>query len=84
MLEGLFMRRAQGHGQLMCKMEWDKSHITTSCRWDDNGGWLDPELCAKATRDDVEYTRFHTVCTRVPRERRTCERRGKHPSRQDG
>ena len=26
--------------------------------WDDtNGGWLDPELCAKARREEVEYSR---------------------------
>ena len=28
--------------------------------WDDNrGGWLDPELCAKARREEVEYVRGH-------------------------
>ena len=28
--------------------------------WDDNkGGWLDPELCAKARREEVEYIRRH-------------------------
>ena len=28
--------------------------------WDDNkGGWLDPELCAKAGREEVEYIRRH-------------------------
>ena len=39
--------------------------------WDDNkGGWLDPELCAKARKEEVECTRRHKVYTRVSRE--TC------------
>ena len=38
-------------------------------QWDDNrGGWLDPELCAKARRNEVEYIRRHKMCTRVSRE----------------
>ena len=41
--------------------------------WDDNkGGWLDPELCAKARREEVEYIRRHKMCTSVPRE--VCQR----------
>ena len=41
--------------------------------WDDNkGGWLDPELCAKARREEVEYIRRHKRYTRVSRE--TCLR----------
>ena len=37
--------------------------------WDDNkGGWLDPELCAKARRDEVEYICRHKMYTRVSRE----------------
>ena len=37
--------------------------------WDDNkGGWLDPELCAKARRDEVEHICRHKMYTRVPRE----------------
>ena len=41
--------------------------------WDDNkGGWFDPELCAKARREEVEYIRLHKMCTRVSRE--TCLR----------
>ena len=28
--------------------------------WEDNkGGWLDPELCAKARREELEYIRRH-------------------------
>ena len=30
--------------------------------------WLDPELCAKARREEVEYIRRHKMCTRVSRE----------------
>ena len=41
--------------------------------WDDTkGGWLDPELCAKARREEVEYILRHKMHTRVPRE--TCVR----------
>ena len=37
--------------------------------WDDNkGGWLDPELCAKARREEVEHIRRHKMYVRVPRE----------------
>ena len=37
--------------------------------WDDNqGGWLDPELCAKARREEVEYIRRHKMYTNVSRE----------------
>ena len=36
--------------------------------WKDNkGGWLDPELCAKARREEVEYIRRHKMYTRVRR-----------------
>ena len=41
--------------------------------WDDNkGGWLDPELCAKARREEVEYIRRRKMYTTVSRE--TCLR----------
>ena len=37
--------------------------------WDDNkGGWLDPELCAKARRDEVVYFRCHNMYDRILRE----------------
>ena len=37
--------------------------------WDDNkGGWLDPELCAKARREEVGYIRRHKMYVRGPRE----------------
>ena len=37
--------------------------------WDDNkGGWLNPEMCAKARREEVEYIRRHKMYTSAPRE----------------
>ena len=49
--------------------------------WDDNKcGWLDPELCAKARREEVEHIRHHKRYTRECKERRSCVRRRKHPS----
>ena len=37
--------------------------------WVNNkGGWHDPELCAKARREEVEYIRRHKMYVRVPRE----------------
>ena len=54
--------------------------------WDDNkGGWLDPELCAKARREEVEYIRRHKMYVRVPRE--VCLRetfKGAHQDRVGG
>ena len=41
--------------------------------WDGNtGGWLDPELCAMARREEVKHVRRHKMYTRVTRE--TCLR----------
>ena len=38
--------------------------------WDDNtGGWLDPEHCTEARREEVEYTRVTGRCADVRRER---------------
>ena len=46
---------------------WERWH------WDDNrGGWFDPELCAKAKREEVEYIPRHMMYTRVPRD--LCQR----------
>ena len=42
---------------------WERWH------WDDNkGGWLDPEPCAKARREEVEYIRRHKMYVILPRE----------------
>ena len=35
---------------------------------DNKGGWLDPELCAKAGHEEVAYIRRHKMYVRVPRE----------------
>ena len=37
-------------------------------RDDNNGVWLDPELCARARREEVESIRRHKTHTRVPGE----------------
>ena len=54
------------------------------CGKDGNkGGWLDPELCVKARREEVEYIRRHKMNTRVSRE--TCLREaGRAPIRMGG
>ena len=57
---------------------WEGSHLD-----DNKGGWLDPERCAKARREAVEYIRRHKLHTSVPR--KVCLREtGRHQSRQDG
>ena len=54
-------------------MHHDEKALLSFWRWaDTKGGWLDPELCVKARREEVEYIRHHMVHTRVPRE--TCLR----------
>ena len=51
--------------------------------WDDDkGGWLDPELCAKARREEVECIRRHKMYVRVPRE--VCLRETGKAPHQDG
>ena len=66
-------------GKLMRHDEQELLSVWEGWHWDDNkGGWLDPELCAKARREEVEYIRRHTMCTGVSRE--TCLReRGRAP-----
>ena len=56
-------------GKLMHHDEQELLSIWEGWHWDDNkGAWLDPELCAKARREEVEYIRRHKMYTRVPRE----------------
>ena len=66
----------------------DEQALLSLCQgwhWDDTKRkWLDPELCAKTKREEAEYTLHHKMYKRVPRERRACVKRGKHPSRRDG
>ena len=71
-------------GKLMHQDEQELLSAWEGWHWDDNkGGWLDPELCAKARREEVEYVRRHKMYVRVPGE--VCLREtGKPPSRQGG
>ena len=72
------MKTTKARFQATRKTRWSKSCIKTSrsssaCgmvwHWDDNkGGSLDPELCAKARQEEVEYIRRHKMYTRVSRE----------------
>ena len=56
-------------GKLMHQDEQELLSVWEGWHWDDNkGGWLDPELCAKARREEVEYIRRHKMYVRVPRE----------------
>ena len=51
-------------GKLMHHDEKELLSTWEGWHWDDNkGGWLDPKLCAKARREEVEYIRRHK-CTR--------------------
>ena len=72
------MEKLMHHDEQELLSVWEGWH------WDDNtGGWLDPELCAKARREEVEYIRRGAKYTRVSRE--VCLREtGKDLSRQDG
>ena len=90
--EGLFTKMTRAKEQVTCKMNWRNSCITMSrncsaCgegwHWDDNKGvWLDPELCARARREEVEYIRRHKMHTRVSREVRLRETvKGTHQDR---
>ena len=55
--------------KLMHQDEQELLSVWGGLHWDDNkGGWLDPELCAKARREEVEYIRRHKMYVRVPRE----------------
>ena len=54
-------------GKLMHHDEQELFSVWEGWHWDDNrGGWLDPELCAKARREEVEYVRRHKVETLLP------------------
>ena len=57
--------------KLMHDVEQELLSVWEGWHWDDKeGGWLDPELCAKARREEVEveYIRRHKMYVRVPRE----------------
>ena len=58
---------------LMHHDEQELLSVWEGWHWDDSkGGWLDPELCASARREEVEYICRHKMYTRVYRE--TCLR----------
>ena len=66
-------------GKLMHYDEQELLSVWDAWHWDDNkGGWLDPNLCAQARREEVEYIRRDKMHKRVSRE--TCLREtGKAP-----
>ena len=70
--------------KLMHQDEQELLSVWEGWNWDDNkGGWLDPELCAKARREEVEYIRRHKMYVRVFIE--LCSREtGEAPSRRSG
>ena len=53
-------------------MHYDEQELLSTWEgwnWDDNiGGWLDPELCARERREEVEFFRRHKTYTRVSKE----------------
>ena len=52
--------------KLMHQDEQELLSLWEGWHWfDDKGGWLDQELCAKARREEVEYIRRHKMYTRV-------------------
>ena len=56
-------------GRLVHHDEQELLSVWDGWHWDDNkGGWLDPELCAKARREEVQYILCHKMYTRVSRE----------------
>ena len=62
-------RHVQEMVKLMHHEEQELLSLWEGWHWDDNkGGCLDPGMCAKATREDVEYSRRNKMYTRVPRE----------------
>ena len=70
-------------GKLMHQDEQELLSAWEGWHWDDNkGGWLDSELCAKARREAVEYSRGHKMYVRVPREVRFRETRKQRTARE--
>ena len=69
--------------KLMRQDEQELHSAWEGCHWDDNkGGWLDPQLCAKARREEVECIRRHKMMyVRVPRE--VCSRETGKATHQD-
>ena len=56
--------------KLMHQDEQELLSVWEEWHWDDNKGvWLDPELCAKARREEVEYIRRHMIDVRESSQR---------------
>ena len=68
-------------GRLMHHDEQELLSVWEGCHWDDNnGGWLDQELCAQARREE-EYIRRHKMYKRVSRETSLRDGKGTHQDR---
>ena len=81
----LFKKATKTRDKATCKKKWADtcammSRSCSACGNDgiNKGGWLDPGLCAKARREEVEYIRRHKMYTRDSREICLCET-GKAP-----
>ena len=71
-------------GRLMHHDEQELLSVWEGWQWDDKiGGLVDPDLCAQARREAVEYIRRHK-CTQGSPEKLAYVRRERHPARQDG
>ena len=71
--------------KLMHQDEQELLSVLEGWHWDENKGvWLDPELCAKARREEVEYIRRHKKNVRVLREVFTRNWKGTHQDRKGG
>ena len=57
------MRKLTHHDDQALLSLWQGWHW-----YDTEGGWLEPEVCARARREEVEYIRHHKKNTRVPRD----------------
>ena len=57
------MGRPMRHDEQELVSVWEGWHCD-----DNKGGWLDPELCAKARLEQVEYIRRHKMYSRICRE----------------
>ena len=78
--------KIKGTSPVQDEMGKPMHHDEQELRWhwnDNEGGWVDPELCAKGRRVEVESIRRHKMNTSVS-ERCAYVRRRRHPSKQDG
>ena len=73
-------------GNLMHHDEQELLSVWEGWQWDDiKGGWLDPELCTRARREEKKWsTSVATRCTQESPEKLAYVRLEGRPSRQDG